>query len=168
MFSVDKAYTMKKVTIILLALIASLGCYAKTTIEIVPYNSETVILKDSNVRSIVFNLNGEINVNDLTGDSFQLTSDELGRIQFLYTQGSKTKTIKNEPNVAIVPNPVKDIVTITNLKGKSDMKIFSANGTLIHQFLSSEKEQKIDVSSLPTGVYYLVINNKECLKFQKE
>lgn len=67
------------------------------------------------------------------------------------------------PKVGIYPNPVGDIINITNVSNKSKFKIYSAAGQLVMDGVVSEK--KVDVSSLVKGVYVISINddNKEVL-----
>lgn len=158
---------MKKLYTTAFALLTCLGCCAATIVEIIPINSETPIVRDSLVRSIVLKLDGEILVNDRDGGSYQLTSEEFGRIQFYIGQETNVDAIENDSKVSITLNPVMDVATIINLSGNDDIKVVSANGVVLFRFHSNETEQKIDVSHLPSGVYFLLINKKECVKFQK-
>lgn len=148
-------------------LMVFIGCNANT-VELITFDNDGTIKKDSLVKSVTFNLNGEIIVNNFNGDSYMLTSEQFGRIQFLYSEYSNVRTFESNSKISFYPNPAKDIAKVSNLKGVSNFEIISSNGQVVYRFSSSETEQKIDISRLPNGIYFLLINNKDCIKFQKE
>lgn len=148
-------------------LMVFIGCNANT-VELITFDNDGTIKKDSLVKSVAFNLNGEIIVNNFNGDSYILMSEQFGRIQFLYSEYSNVKTFESNSKISFYPNPAKDIATVSNLKGVSNFEIISSKGQVVYRFSSSETEQKIDISRLPNGIYFLLINNKDCIKFQKE
>jgi len=55
----------------------------------------------------------------------------------------------------VYPNPANDVV---NLKEAADVEIFNTMGTLM---LTIENTDKVDVSALQAGVYFLSVNNRE-------
>ena len=57
--------------------------------------------------------------------------------------------------VSVYPNPAEDIVTIANIKGAADYKIYSADGRLVLN--GSTTDKTINVSSLTKGVYVVNI-----------
>jgi hypothetical protein len=70
------------------------------------------------------------------------------------------------PNISIYPNPSKDWVKIDGLTELSDVQIFDITGKLV---LSQEYQldDRIDISSLTTGMYILNIRNSEGVSSKK-
>lgn len=64
----------------------------------------------------------------------------------------------NSSEVAIYPNPAVDVVNLTNVKGATDYKVYSADGRLVLQ--GSTQDQSFNVSSLEKGVYVVAITSK--------
>ena len=69
-----------------------------------------------------------------------------------------------ETELKIYPNPVKSTINIAGLRESERIEIYSMDGTLIH---SEETNQKIDVSFLKSGIYFLRINNMPSERFLK-
>lgn len=67
----------------------------------------------------------------------------------------------NTPKVGIYPNPVNDILNVTNVSDKAKYKLYSAAGQLVME--GAIDKQKINVSSLVKGTYVVSIsdNGKE-------
>jgi hypothetical protein len=59
--------------------------------------------------------------------------------------------------VNINPNPAQNEINISGLKGNNIIKIFSVNGKLMHTSWTEANSKNIDISLLPTGVYYLMV-----------
>lgn len=66
--------------------------------------------------------------------------------------------LKASPNV--YPNPVKDVLNISNLKEKTNVAIIDMHGKLVKSEIIST-EGKIDVSHLIPGVYMVNVGTKE-------
>ena len=61
--------------------------------------------------------------------------------------------------VNVYPNPTKDFVQV-NVREMASYKLFSTTGQVVSKgFVTSSKNQ-IDLSKLPTSIYYLHINNQ--------
>lgn len=67
----------------------------------------------------------------------------------------------NTPKVGIYPNPVNDILNVTNVSDKAKYKLYSAAGQLVME--GNIEKKKINVSSLVKGTYVVSIsdNGKE-------
>ena len=82
---------------------------------------------------------------------------------------TRSTTQKIVPGL-VYPNPVKDYLNIsTSRESTGNVKITSASGALIRN-IKIEK-QRVDVSSLPTGVYFISIETEKAVivkKFIKE
>ncbi len=79
--------------------------------------------------------------------------------------------VKSESKIHISPNPATDYIIVGNeyVLSEQNIEIFDVFGNKI---LSSGNKynsslQKIDVSTLPTGIYFLKIGNKKVRKFVK-
>jgi hypothetical protein len=73
----------------------------------------------------------------------------------------------NKKSFEIYPNPVNDVLNVNNAEKNVPVKIFDISGKIVLQTASSDKNFKIDVSSLPTGQYILNIENYTATKFSK-
>jgi hypothetical protein len=70
------------------------------------------------------------------------------------------------PNINIYPNPSKDWIKIDGLTESSNIQIFDITGKLILQ-QEYQVDDKIDISSLTTGMYILNIRNSEGVSSKK-
>lgn len=64
-------------------------------------------------------------------------------------------------DILIGPNPVNDILNITNLKHSYEYSLYNTLGALIKQGKINEQENSIDVSALVAGVYILQTTNTD-------
>ncbi|MDF2550859.1 MAG: C-terminal target protein [Chryseobacterium sp.] len=86
--------------------------------------------------------------NNNTGDKIYYNNSFLG---------TKDNIIKK--SIKIYPNPVTDFLTIENIQGKLNLKIYEMSGKLVYETLTTDKSNKIDVSHLQKGQYILLIEN---------
>jgi len=77
----------------------------------------------------------------------------------------------NKESSAIYPNPVKDILHITNTKNLKSISIISTSGNMVKNILSAEiKNGSIDLRNLTKGNYVVILNydnktvNKKIIK----
>jgi hypothetical protein len=71
-------------------------------------------------------------------------------------------------NLKLYPNPTTDYIYIDGLTGKTILTVFDVTGRSISTPID---RNKIDVSVLPSGLYYLQLQNKygvTTTKFSKE
>ena len=76
-----------------------------------------------------------------------------------------------ENKVSIFPNPATNIIFLKNINTNSLIEIYNANGQLIKSKIQVEKNNSIDISSLPKGVYILqliVMNKTSTIKILKK
>lgn len=71
--------------------------------------------------------------------------------------------LENETKLVLTPNPVIDILYIENIQIENDqfIEIFTSQGQLVK---TSKIDRNINVSSLPSGIYYFRIKNKGITK----
>ena len=66
---------------------------------------------------------------------------------------------------SIYPNPTSNILNVSGDEAVSFLQVFDGNGKSL---LIQKNSNSVDVSSLPTGVYFMKLNNKETVKFIKK
>jgi len=98
---------------------------------------------------------------------FVQTSDE---IKPKNTTGIAKVTAKD--GLKIYPNPAKNVITIENQNGLfNQVKVMNAVGQLIKTASLKTGTNKVDVSAMNAGIYYLLISGKDgsrSMKFVKE
>lgn len=63
--------------------------------------------------------------------------------------------------IAIAPNPVKDIFTISGMaKGRNTIMVFSTDGKMIKSQIANNTTAPVDISSLSSGLYVVRILNE--------
>jgi len=65
-------------------------------------------------------------------------------------------------NLSIFPNPVIDTIYINNVKNIDEINIINVNGQVVKQFTNDL--EKLDVSELSSGVYFLSIISQDKMK----
>ena len=60
-------------------------------------------------------------------------------------------------NFSIYPNPTTDIVNITS-DSNAELAIFNATGKEVKRIRTNEGSTSINISDLPNGMYFIVIN----------
>ena len=72
----------------------------------------------------------------------------------------------NKNSLQIYPNPVKDVFFVDDVEVGSQVFIFDMLGRLqLKTHLLSEGAVMVDISSLPTGNYVVLLENKQTLKY---
>ncbi|MDX9705399.1 MAG: T9SS type A sorting domain-containing protein [Weeksellaceae bacterium] len=104
-----------------------------------------------------------------TDGLFEISMEnEIFMSMSLTTHHLKTADIE-ENNIKIWPNPTKDYVIIADSKNKiTAIRILDVSGNLINQVKVNSKTKKIDLQSLPSGVYFFVIESASATPFKKK
>lgn len=161
--------------------------FAQTWIEtIVPESGMAanivVLLKDYQRNILDFYLtkgSGEYNFSHLDYGTYYLSVEKAGMISdeimviisaeepisinnnfhISQTNISNVSNEKSTNNVISFPNPVRDVLTISNLpEGNQKIQLLNNNGKIFfNDFLQSRDNIKINVSDYPTGIYTLII-----------
>ena len=67
--------------------------------------------------------------------------------------------------ITIFPNPAKNIITVSGLKSQGEIKLITSEGKNIFMQKVTNQSQKIDISTLSKGVYFLeYITDKEIFR----
>ena len=64
----------------------------------------------------------------------------------------------NEVAFVLYPNPAEYYITIESIKD-AEVKIYSVNGQMLSQQNISEGINKIDLSNLNSGMYFISVND---------
>ncbi len=120
--------------------------------------SEVVMIPnmDTTTARIMVKANGNIFF-DVSDANFTITKTELGVADI------------NKYTLQIYPNPVKDVLNITNVTLNSSYDIFNAAGQIVAK--GNLGNGKIQVNKLPKGVYFINVDDKGNLikaKFVKD
>lgn len=63
--------------------------------------------------------------------------------------------------MSLAPNPVRDLLNVSLPVNATEMRIIGANGAIIRRFETLDQLQKIDVSDLKAGLYFLMVQTTE-------
>src|SRR5690606_14120994 len=65
-----------------------------------------------------------------------------------------------KPSLELFPNPVSNRLTVTFLSGNYGIDIYNTQGKRCYQAFSVADHIKLDISSWPNGIYFLVLNTE--------
>ena len=83
----------------------------------------------------------------------------------LFAQYAGVSSLGTDEVLAVYPNPAKEQIFISGASEEVNVEIYTAAGVKIFS-VKREKNEPVDVSSLPSGVYMLKIGDK-IIKFSK-
>lgn len=101
------------------------------------YYSDTQLFFDDNGTTVSYNLS------------------ELRKAYF--TTQQSTEEVENQ-QLAIYPNPAKDVLNIKNLADNQEVTIYSINGAVVMKTIASGNAE-INISELRTGMYVVSAGN---------
>jgi hypothetical protein len=103
-----------------------------------------------------------LKIDGCTADQYEITF--RGKT---YSVNRNTSVSTLNDQISLSPNPVKDILTLTLPTDNNEIKIFDLQGKLfLQQNVGFSAE--INVLSLKTGTYVLVVNDTESITFIKQ
>ncbi|MCK9289986.1 MAG: T9SS type A sorting domain-containing protein [Bacteroidales bacterium] len=68
----------------------------------------------------------------------------------------------NNTIFSVYPNPATDLITIKGVSPKTELIIINTNGEIVFQTIAGSYEIPIDISGLPTGMYF--VNGQKFIK----
>ncbi|MDY0931177.1 T9SS type A sorting domain-containing protein [Chryseobacterium sp. CFBP8996] len=98
-------------------------------------------------------------VNNGASKTLIITNSTTGNKVFYNNAFLGTKENAIKKTFKLYPNPTTDFVIIENVEKNLKLKINDLSGKILFETLTSDKTQKIDVSSFATGQYILSIEN---------
>ena len=155
---------MKRIFLSVILAVLFFTCQAATVITIERLYGNHTQVDLNRVQTIQFFKNNKIQLN-LTTESSQ--SVEQVRSLIFGELTTSVEDFSTQASISVYPNPTVDALMVNGVQDKSDMVIYSMNGTMIHSQVAQDGINKIDVSALPHGMYLLHLNN-ETFKFTKE
>jgi hypothetical protein len=101
------------------------------------------------------------NVGDFAGEMQFLSSWILRRIAYLDNQylGAPYTSIENkmQPDIALAPNPVRNVLTVSNLNAGDKVGIISLQGRVITLVEATGADVSIDMSRYAPGIYLVKV-----------
>ncbi len=67
--------------------------------------------------------------------------------------------VKSKTDIQIFPNPIKNLINITNIPSGSKLKIMSIEGKLAYNSFTENEQTTINTSDFTNGIYILQIEN---------
>ena len=93
------------------------------------------------------------------GNTDGTTADSYVPTQVTCEDGQlAVSNVSANTKITVYPNPAKDMIQIKSAQKSEDVKIYSANGTLVKS-ATVENGQALNVSELPAGVYFIKTQN---------
>jgi hypothetical protein len=77
-------------------------------------------------------------------------------------------TNNSNSKIQLVPNPSSDFIQLKNLEKPCAASIFGISGNLVLRLENVENDEEIAISMLPSGIYTILLNNEEAVRFVKE
>ena len=103
---------------------------------------------------------------DIDGDErpFESTEPDIGADEALWYYVRVDERSKADLDVTVYPNPASSNVyfSIQHLKymvsGTNKMTLFNTDGRIVYESKITESDFSIDISHLPSGIYYAKLN----------
>ena len=120
-----------------------------------------IVKTDGTTTSHVMNTNTKIYYSDTqlffddNGTTVSYNLSELRKAYF--TTQQSTEEVENQ-QLAIYPNPAKDVLNIKNLADNQEVTIYSINGAVVMKTIASGNAE-INISELRPGMYVVSAGN---------
>lgn len=142
-------------------LITALMVLGLTSLSLAQNVEFNVVKTDGTTTSHVMNTNTKIYYSDTqlfldnNGTTVSYNLSELRKAYF--TTQQSTEEVENQ-QLAIYPNPAKDVLNIKNLADNQEVTIYSINGSVIMKTIASGNVE-INISELRPGMYVVSAGN---------
>jgi hypothetical protein len=94
------------------------------------------------------------------------------RIDYTYPPNSTSvnEQSKRTPTISLYPNPAEEYITLSSPRsnGLQSIRIRDVQGRLVLNIFQESTNQRINISDLPTGIYFLQLGQSESYKFVKK
>jgi len=142
-------------------LITALMVLGLTSLSLAQNVEFNIVKTDGTTTSHVMNTNTKIYYSDTqlffddNGTTVSYNLSELRKAYF--TTQQSTEEVENQ-QLAIYPNPAKDVLNIKNLADNQEVTIYSINGSVIMKTIASGNAE-INISELRPGMYVVSAGN---------
>ena len=128
------------------------------------YNVSTTIVKDSDghYQDIALSFRSTGASGKSTGGLYEIKS-----INF-YAQLLSVEDLNLLDKIQIYPNPAQDFIFIDNANIDDNVNVFDVLGKHVKSIRIQSQNEKIDVSTLKSGVYFARLNNGNAFKILKK
>ena len=75
--------------------------------------------------------------------------------------------IKGQVSLAISPNPANNFVTVSGFEKPGKINIINSNGSIVYNANTTAQAMKINIASLPAGLYVLRFTDGKATSFKK-
>ena len=90
----------------------------------------------------------------------QINNDDSYEYSNVITITAPEKTVDDTKSFKLYPNPTNDILWIDFSDELNEINVFNTIGHLVLKTTPTEKHTSINISDLPTGIYFVKIKNK--------
>jgi hypothetical protein len=73
-----------------------------------------------------------------------------------------------ESDIAFFPNPAGDMIHFNNLEPGTSLEIYTMSGIKVMDMIMVDTKSVVNISSLKNGLYTVLVNRKEAVRFVKE
>lgn len=94
--------------------------------------------------------------------------DDLSLTWQEWDESTMSTLIKDNPNVAIYPNPAEHFIMIDGVDVNTNVDIYDISGKNVKSFTFESKSQQMDISDLVKGIYLARLNNEQTTLFIKK
>ena len=94
--------------------------------------------------------------------------DDLSITWQEWDESTMSTLIKDNPNVAIYPNPAEHFIMIDGVDVNTNVDIYDISGKNVKSFTFESKSQQMDISDLVKGIYLARLNNEQTTLFIKK
>lgn len=142
-------------------LITALMVLGLTSLSLAQNVEFNIVKTDGTTTSHVMNTNTKIYYSDTllfldnNGTTVSYNLSELRKAYF--TTQQSTEEVENQ-QLAIYPNPAKDVLNIKNLADNQEVTIYSINGAVVMKTIASGNAE-INISELRPGMYVVSAGN---------
>jgi rhodanese-related sulfurtransferase len=142
------------------------GTYFIGTTQLPNTNSDTIYFgldmnTNANTKHLYYNVDGQWQTSNVAGSV--MLRPIVGRM----SSPTSVKEMMIREQVQVYPNPAKNILHVAGLQKASAYKIIDAQGQQMQAGIAKDK-QIIDVSTLSGGIYFLLLQKGNTIKFIKE
>ena len=99
------------------------------------------------------------------GDNYVIDQVKISTGEY---ENTLSKRSMSDADFSIYPNPVKDHIIISNASINDTVELFNVVGKHVKSIRIQSQNEKIDVSTLKSGVYFARLNNGNAFKILKK
>ena len=140
--------------------------------ELLRFLRENVVCGEPIQKHVVANLNQDSDECLLLPHSIRpnanlIVSDTFGIFSSPCEPTISTANLFKEENINVFPNPASNYLMVESEEPIDEVMIYSTNGTLMNSFKINNAFEKIDVSKLSQGAYFIAFILKERAVYRK-